>query len=87
MTGTSHSSSAASLQAESDTSTVSHPPAAVDVSHTIQAAHRVIADAHQHGRKRVGTFDWILARMHFAVARRLARWAYGFAVRGKGRLQ
>lgn len=79
--------SGSSLPPESDTASVINPPAAEAVSHAIQAAHRVIADAHQHGRKRVSTFDWMLARLHFAVARRLARWAYGFAVRGKGRLQ
>lgn len=64
-----------------------HPPASEAVAHLITATHRVIADAHVHGRRRVSSTDWMLARLHFAVARRLARWAYGFAVRGKGRLQ
>lgn len=87
MRSDSNSFSAAPPSADSATTSISTPPAAEAVAHTIQAAHRVIADAHQHGRKRVSTFDWMLARLHFAVARRLARWAYGFAVRGKGRLQ
>lgn len=87
MTDNSNSVSGASLQPERDTASASHPPASEAVSHLITATHRVISDAHQHGRKRVSTADWMLARLHFAVARRLARLAYSFAVRGKGRLQ
>lgn len=82
-----NSSSAAPLQAESPTASVSHPPAAEAVGHLITATNRVIADAHVHGRRRVTTADWLMSRLHFAIARRLARLAYGFAIRGKGRMQ
>lgn len=74
-----------SLPPESDTSAVINPPAAADVSHLITAAHRVIASAHQHGRKAVALRDHLIARFHFAVARRLARLAWRFAVAGKRR--
>lgn len=79
--------SGTSLPPESETASNINPPALEAVSQLITASNRVIADAHQHGRKRVSTADWMLARFHFAVARRLARLAYSFAVRGKGRLQ
>lgn len=83
---TKHSVSAASL-AESATADASHPPAASSaVAHLIIATHRTIAEAHAHGRKAVTLRDTLIAQLHFAIARRLARLAWRFAMRGKGRV-
>ena len=57
-----------------------------EVADLVTAAHRTIADAHEHGRKRVTLIDLWISRLHFAVARRLARLAWKFAMKGKGRV-
>lgn len=74
------------LQPERATAETSHPPALSAVAQLITASNRVIAEAHEHGRKAVTLKDTLIARLHFAIARRLARLAWSFAMRGKGRV-
>ncbi|MEY4377880.1 MAG: hypothetical protein RJB26_2430 [Pseudomonadota bacterium] len=64
----------------------SPPPAASAVAHLIASTHKQIASAHEHGRKAVGLRDVLIARMQFAIARRLARLAWSFAAAGKRRV-
>ena len=61
-------------------------PAASTVASLITATNRTIADAHEHGRKSVRWRDLVIARAHFAIARRLARLAWRFAAAGKRRM-
>jgi len=86
MTNNTNSVSGTPLPPESPTSDINHPPAMSDVGRLITATNRVIASAHQHGRKAVALRDHLIARMHFAIARRLARLAWRFAVAGKRRV-
>lgn len=75
-----------SLPESATADTHSTPPAMSAVAQHITATHRAIADAHEHGRKRTTLIDLWISRLHFAVARRLARWAWKFAVMGKRRV-
>jgi len=68
-------------------SDASPPPVGPEaVAQQITATNRVIASAHEHGRKAARLRDVLLARLCFAVARRLARMAYRFALAGKRRV-
>lgn len=61
-------------------------PAASAVASEITAANKMIASAFEHGRKAVTLRDHLIAQAHFAVARRLARWAWRIAAAGKRRI-
>lgn len=56
------------------------------VGHLITATHKLIASAHEHGRKAVRLRDHLIARVLFAAARRLARLAWRCAAAGKRRV-
>jgi len=88
VTNTNDSVSGASLPAGSVTADdQANPPASSAVAHLITATNRTIADAHEHGRKRPAFKDVLIARALFAVARRLARWAWRVAETGRRRVQ
>ena len=59
---------------------------ATAVAHLISSTNRLIASAHEHGRKAVRLRDHLIARFQFACARGLARLAWRFAAAGKRRV-
>ena len=87
MSASNESSSGTPLPAGSATGDASHPPASSPVAQLITATNRTIAAAHQHGRKRVTLVDHFISQAQFAVARRLARWAWRVAEAGRRRVQ
>lgn len=56
------------------------------VASLIVATNRTIASAFAHGRRAVRLRDVLLARLLFAIARRLARLAWRVAQAGKRRM-
>lgn len=76
--------SGATQQPDSAAADLPNSPSAV--AHLITQTNKLIASAHEHGRKAVRLRDHLIARVLFAVARRLARLAWRVAAAGKRRV-
>lgn len=70
-----------------DVATAGNPPSLPPaVATLIVATNKTIASAFQHGRRAVRLRDVLIARVLFAIARRLARLAWRVAQAGKRRM-